>query len=684
MKNFLLTTLGLLLLSFFLSGCASLSYRIAAGDDENSRLAALEELKTLDAGGKIQTAESFKEYLNNPNSSIRRRAAEALLKLGPEAALPVFISIFADKNQEIRFMAEEYTVKFEGKALPYLLKTLESNDKFQRAHAAYALGEIKPSSPEVTRRLFLSLGEEDKYVAGAARDAIIKVGIIDIEDLLKALKSENSRACFGAAFIAGKKKIADPRVLTALADALRISNIVVKNSAENALVEIGTVSRESVDFMLEKYKTGDDFIKESLIVIFGNIGGPASETISSLSAALKESNNRLVLTAAESLCKINPSSEGVLKEIIALAGSSDLERRIVALNCLGKMRTGYKDISACLLNAFGDKIVLIRDAAVKSYIKVAYLSKDSGDNIGAFLNSDNRYVRESAAKVAGFLYSSAQKDYVPELMVLLKDKEKGVRVAAVESLGDLGIRSAKAMPELVKLLADSELGVQFAAKNTVEKVGMLSKPASKALILFIDDENLHISSSVQNSLIKIGQKAIDPLIEGLSESNNKVKAKVAYVLGKIGIEKGSPLMKEAAFALIGVIKNEDAGVRASAATALGNIGIEYKESIMALTEALRDTDDNVRFAAVDALGKIGSGAKSAAPFLAQTLKDKNNKVAVHARDSIVKLGNDAVPYLAEALKDEDAVVRSYASDALQKIGTTDAYEVLRKYKAAGK
>jgi HEAT repeat protein len=684
MKKNLIVVAGIALIAVIFSGCASLSYRLTAGDDENSRLSALEDIKFLDNNGKIQTASALKEYFIYPNSSVRRRAAEALLKLGPDVAIPVFISMFSDKNQEIRVMAEEYVVKFGDKALPLLLKALSSPDKFERAHAAYALGEIEPSRLEVTKRLFISMGEDDKYVSGAARDSIIKIGIIDMEDLLSALKNESGKTCFGAAFIAGKKKIADKRILEALLDNLKFPNIIVRNSTENALVEIGAVSREAVDLMLEKYKTGDDFMKECLIVIFGNIGGPASETIAELSIALRGNNNKLAIAAAESLCKINSSSEGILKEIIAMALSSDLERKIAALKCLGKMRVNYKDISACLLKAFGDKIVLVRDVAVKSYIKVAYLSKDSGDSIKVFFASSDRYYRESAAKVAGFLLSSAQKDYVSELISLLKDKEKTVRIAAVESLGDLGARSAKAMPELVKLLADNELGVQFAAKNTIEKIGMLSKLASKLLILNIDDENLHISIAVQNSIIKIGQKAIQPLLEALKEDNNKIKAKIAYILGKIGGEKGSPMMKEVSLALINVIKNEDAKVRASAAEALGNIGIEYKDSIMALSESLRDKDDNVRLAAVDSLGKIGSGAKSAAPFLAQTLKDKSNKVAIHSRDSIIKLGNDAVPYLAEALKDEDSVVRSYASDALQKIGTSDAYDALRKYKASEK
>jgi len=684
MKKSFLAAASIVIVTLLLSGCASLSYRLTSGEDENTRLSALQEIANLDDKSKAQTAESLKEYMNNPNSSVRSRAAEALLKLGPDAAIPVFISMLGDKNQDVRVLAEEYVVKFESKAFPPLLKSLDSPDKFERAHAAYALGEIKPSTLEVSKRLFTAMGDEDKYVAGAARDSIIKIGLIDTEDLLKALKSENGKANFGASFIAGKRKVEDRRVLEALLDNLRFSNITVKSSAENALVEIGSSSRDAVNIMLERYKSGDEYMKQTLIIIFGSIGGPASEAVAELFAVIKGANNKLALPAAESLCKINSSSEAVLKELIAMAGSSDLEKKIMGLNCLGKMRVNYGEISKCLINAFGDKIVLVRDAAVKAYIKVAYLSKDSGEAVGVLLKSPDRYIRESAAKVAGFLLSSSQKDYVPELALLLKDKEKTVRVAAVEALGDLGMRSAKAMPEIVKLLADPELSVQFSAKNTVEKIGILSKPACKLLILFIDDESLHISTAVQSSLIKIGQKAIPPLVETLKEGNNKVKAKVAYVLGKIGIERGSPMIREASLALVDVIKNDDPLVRAASASALGNIGIEYKESIMALTEALRDKDDNVRFSAVDSLGQIGSGAKSAAPFLAQTLKDKNNKVAVHARDSIIKLGNEAVPYLAEALKDEDSVVRSYATDALTKIGTTDAYEALRKYKAGGK
>jgi HEAT repeat protein len=669
---------------FLLGGCASLSYRLTSGEDENIRLSALEEVKNLDDKGKAEIAGVLKEFLSNTSSSVRSRAAEVLLKLGPDAAIPVFISAFSDKNQETRVLAEEYVVKFEGKALKPLLQALNSSNKYECVHAAYALGEIKPSLPEVTKKLFDCLGAEDKYVSSAARDSIIKIGIINISDLLNALKSDNGKVRYGACFIAGKKRIANRAVVEGLIENLGFQNVIVINSAEEALAEIGATSRETVNILLEKFRISDEYMQTALMKIFGNIGGPASEAISELNIILKGTNSRLAAWAVNSLCKINPASESILKEIIWMTASSDLEKKIPAIICLGKMRVNYPQIRECLLKAFKDEVILVRDAAVKAYIEITYSSNDSGEAIGELLNSPDINIRKAAAKAAGLLFSSQQKDYSLQLTALLSDKEKTVRRAAVESLGNLGLRSAKAIPELVKLLADADLGVQFAAKESIEKIGILSKPAVDSLILFINDENLHISLPVQKALIRIGQKAILPLIEALKGSINKVKTKAAYVLGKIGIEKGSPLMKESSGALILVLKNEEAEVRAAAATGLGDIGIEYKEAIIALTEALRDPDDNVRYAAVDSLGKIGSGAKASSPFLAQMLKDKNNKVAVLARDTVIKFGNEAVPYLGEALKDENAVVRSYAVDALTKIGTTDAIDVLRIYRTVRK
>jgi HEAT repeat protein len=59
-------------------------------------------------------------------------------------------------------------------------------------------------------------------------------------------------------------------------------------------------------------------------------------------------------------------------------------------------------------------------------------------------------------------------------------------------------------------------------------------------------------------------------------------------------------------ALIEALSDEDSGVRASAASALGKIGEPAKEAITALIQALSDKDESVRRAAAEVLKKIGT------------------------------------------------------------------------------
>ena len=268
-KLYLLVTI--VLFSGLLAGCAGLNSRLV-NEENKTRLSALEDIDNFDQKGKNEIALSLREYLDNPNSSVRTRAAEALVKLGPEAAIPVFISAFYDKEEVVRIAAEEQIVKFEQKALPALLKTLDSSDNFARTHAAYAVGAIFPSTPEALRKLFTLLGDEDKHLNAAARDAIYKTGMAEKEDILKALKSDNERLCCGGAFLAGKKAMTDKEVVEQLVSCLEHPNVLVRNAAEVALIEVGAVSKTAIDIMLQKFKAGSPELKAICIEIFGKLG----------------------------------------------------------------------------------------------------------------------------------------------------------------------------------------------------------------------------------------------------------------------------------------------------------------------------------------------------------------------------------------------------------------------------
>src|SRR5262245_6892014 len=66
------------------------------------------------------------------------------------------------------------------------------------------------------------------------------------------------------------------------------------------------------------------------------------------------------------------------------------------------------------------------------------------------------------------------------------------------------------------------------------------------------------------------------------------------------------------------LQSQDAGVRRSAAEALGKIGPEAKGAVPDLIAALKDQDTDVRRYAAFVLGKIGEAAKEAVPALIAT------------------------------------------------------------------
>jgi HEAT repeat protein/tRNA A-37 threonylcarbamoyl transferase component Bud32 len=147
--------------------------------------------------------------------------------------------------------------------------------------------------------------------------------------------------------------------------------------------------------------------------------------------------------------------------------------------------------------------------------------------------------------------------------------------------------------------------------------------------------------------------------------------------------------KENVHALIGALKDEDAGVRRSAAQALGECGPAVREATGPLIAALEDPDFWVGEAAADALRKITgtrepqrerrnqsrepSGVTPAVQNLLQAMQDpKSRWMAVVALGEMGSAAREAIPALVDALEDEDVAVRWDAAKALGKMGPAAA------------
>jgi HEAT repeat protein len=178
-----------------------------------------------------------------------------------------------------------------------------------------------------------------------------------------------------------------------------------------------------------------------------------------------------------------------------------------------------------------------------------------------------------------------------------------------------------------------------------------------------EEEEVRARRMAAETLGKSGPKAVPALIDMLKDENSGVRMSAAYALGQIG-----PDAKAALPALMRLLEDKSSEARGSAAEAVARIAPAEKTTIPALTHLLRDDDLSVRRPAAFALARIG---QAAVPVLAELLKDKDARVRLEAAEALRAMGakaRPAIPALAEALRDDDAEVRRAAYWALCNTG----------------
>jgi HEAT repeat protein len=175
------------------------------------------------------------------------------------------------------------------------------------------------------------------------------------------------------------------------------------------------------------------------------------------------------------------------------------------------------------------------------------------------------------------------------------------------------------------------------------------------------------------------EQAVQPLIDGLTDSDCRVRQQSALQLGWL-----RPPVPESVPPLINALKDPDADVREAAVKALYFIRPDSSDAVTALIEAMDDSaivdeaiqalgaigppariavpmlmeamqNDDLAYTAVEALGRIGPDAKPALPLIAAMLKSPKilrRRCAAVALGGIGPAAGDAMPLLMDALRDE--------------------------------
>jgi HEAT repeat protein len=132
-------------------------------------------------------------------------------------------------------------------------------------------------------------------------------------------------------------------------------------------------------------------------------------------------------------------------------------------------------------------------------------------------------------------------------------------------------------------------------------------------------------------------------------------------------------------ALMAALKDSEAEVRASAATALGWKG--NVEAVPALVSALSDSNWRVVDAAVGALGDVGVGAVDRLLAVIRNPAE-NTTVSYQISRALSAVGRPAVPKLVAALSEPNPAVQKWVAVSLGEIGDQSAVEALKKLEAS--
>lgn len=251
-------------------------------------------------------------------------------------------------------------------------------------------------------------------------------------------------------------------------------------------------------------------------------------------------------------------------------------------------------------------------------------------------------------------------DPVAEHIAALRDEDWAIREEAAALLGTF--KDSRAVGPLVLLLRDRDRSVREAAIGALRAIGA---PSVEALGACLRESDLAVQESASAILTTVAdRRVLLPLIEALASGDWIVRMHAAKALGRIGAV-------EAVAPLVPLLQDKVKAVREETAAALASIG---EAAIPALLDALQHEEWLVRLHAVESLGKTKS-PRAVEPLLSILFNDRDSAVREDAVRALGEIGDpQAVEFLFTAMREPG--LRTLAVEALGRIGDRRAVPVL--------
>ena len=333
--------------------------------------------------------------------------------------------------------------------------------------------------------------------------------------------------------------------------------------------------------------------------------------------------------------------------------------------------------------------------------------------IQAAMKDASPQVRAAAAAYSGARYWSRQCLTMDDLLPLLQDPDRWVKIAAHEGLNGMG-------PELTPATAEALVNVLL-DESSLQAVGRLG-PEAAPLVMprvlpLLEKADAAMKLYVVDVLLQMGQDAApyaQALLPLLPEADAELQECILRTLKEMDLGQARPpnvaeAAPAVARALLPLLKDADPVLRSAVMSVLGTLGLEAAPLVLPVLDdeatsgewawnlihlgkaaapavaplllpRLRHAERRMRFNAMSILSFMGPAAAPYAADILPLLKDPDDGTRYFAASALAELGAGSATYFKDMfplLRDVDPDVQTAAIDALVKMGPKTAPQVVK-------
>ncbi|HKR10848.1 MAG TPA: HEAT repeat domain-containing protein [Pyrinomonadaceae bacterium] len=476
----------------------------------------------------VRAVPALVNALNDEDTNVRYHAVEALGKIKAVEAVDALAEIAESRGFFLAFVALDALRKIgDARIAPRMVQLLD--DDLLRKPAINLLGQLgdesavapltallnTPDAPtEAIAEALANLSDryeeqygEGAYVADLASREIAPSGIQNLLAALEAPEQEHLRSI--ALVLGWLKKSGVDSALTRL-----MGRVDLRDDIIEALVRHGSTN---VDLLIAQLSSEDLEIRRSAAVALGRIGDSAA-TPPLINILGEES---LAVDAANALGQIGDAeaSDGLLN----LIGSGDASIRQAAISALNSLALpsiskriipllhdpdpnvresaakiagyfGYREANDDLLNLSGDEVERVRCAAVEH---LPFIEDDRAfDVLVNALKDETPNVRAAAARALGNIDAPQA---IRHLIKALADEDVWVRYFSARALGRR--QSDDSIDALAKVVAEDKFNhVRIAA---LDSLGQIGGPRIAGIVSgWVQDDDPDVAHAAQAAMEK--------------------------------------------------------------------------------------------------------------------------------------------------------------------------------------